>query len=259
MDVKEYIESGILEMYVYGALSESEEQEVIAMVSEHPEVAEELAKIEENYENTSFAMGFDANPITKQRIMSQITNAKTDKPVIPLYPTRLFAYGMAACLTLLLISSVAAFTYWERWRTSQRILIAERASNARIAANMASMKNDMNTYRGVLHNPDTKKIHLASTPSFPGNEIMVYWNSKSANVMVDMLNLPENDSEHQYQLWALVNGRAIDAGVFDVKKGQKTMFKMKDIKGAEAFAVTLEPRGGSKNPSMDKMYVMGKI
>lgn len=259
MDVKEYIESGILEMYVYGALSESEENEVIEMVATHPDVAEELAKIEENYENTSLAMGIDTNPITKQQILSQITNPKNDKPVIPLYPTRLFAYGMAACLTLLLISSVAAFTYWERWRTSQRALTAEKASNAQIAANMASMKDDMNTYKHVLHNPDTKKIHLASTSAFPGNEIMVYWNSKSANVMVDMLNLPENDSEHQYQLWAIVNGRPIDAGVFDVKKGKKTMFKMKNIKGAEAFAVTLEPRGGSKSPSMDKMYVMGKI
>ncbi|AFD09363.1 anti-sigma factor [Solitalea canadensis] len=259
MDVKEYIESGILEMYVYGALSEAESQEVIAMAANYPEIAEELAKIEENHESTSLAMGIEPSSITKQQIMSQITNTKVDKPIIPLYPTRLFAYGMAACLTLLLISSIAAFTYWERWRSSQRELLTEQASNAQIAASMASMKDDMNTYRGVLHNPDVKKVHLASTSSFPGNEIMVYWNSKSANVMVDMLNLPENDSEHQYQLWAIVDGKPIDAGVFDVKKNQKTMFKMKDIKGAQAFAVTLEPRGGSRNPSMDKMYVMGKI
>jgi hypothetical protein len=37
------------------------------------------------------------------------------------------------------------------------------------------------------------------------------------------------------------------------------MFQMKNIAGAQAFAITLEPKGGSQNPTMEKMYVMGKI
>ncbi|UKJ08336.1 anti-sigma factor [Solitalea lacus] len=259
MDVKEYIESGILETYVYGALSEAEAQEVLTLAARYPEIAEELAKIEENFESTSLAMGMEPNPVVKQQILEQISVHKSEKPEIPLYPTRLFAYGMAACLTLLLVSSIAAFTYWERWQSSEQLLVAERETNTKTAADMASMKADMNTYKGVLHNPDIIKIHLASTPSFPGNGVMVYWNAKNADVMIDMLNLPENDNNHQYQLWALVNGKPVDAGVFDVKKGEKTMFKMKDIKGAQAFAITLEPRGGSPNPTMEKMYVKGNI
>jgi anti-sigma-K factor RskA len=34
---------------------------------------------------------------------------------------------------------------------------------------------------------------------------------------------------------------------------------MKSIGKAQAFAVTLEPKGGSVNPTMDKMMVMGAI
>jgi len=34
--------------------------------------------------------------------------------------------------------------------------------------------------------------------------------------------------------------------------------KMKNIPRAQAFAVTLEKRGGSAAPTMDQMYMMGK-
>mgnify|MGYP000002890587 CR=1 FL=1 len=46
MDIKEYIASGILELYVAGALSEKENEEVYAMMLKHPEVMKEVLSIE---------------------------------------------------------------------------------------------------------------------------------------------------------------------------------------------------------------------
>jgi anti-sigma-K factor RskA len=37
------------------------------------------------------------------------------------------------------------------------------------------------------------------------------------------------------------------------------MKEMKPIATANAFAVTLEPRGGSVSPTMDEMMVIGKF
>jgi anti-sigma-K factor RskA len=34
---------------------------------------------------------------------------------------------------------------------------------------------------------------------------------------------------------------------------------MKDIGQAQAFAITLEPAGGSASPTLNQMYVMGNI
>src|SRR2546428_1478802 len=226
-------------MYVFGDLTAAEAAEVQDMAAKHPEIAAELFKIEETLEQVSMEMAVEPNPEVKSQIMKQIEEPRVEKPVIPLYPTRLFAYGLAACVTLLLISSVAAFTFWEKWKNSERELVAMRDDNNKIASNLASMKEDMDQYEGILHNPNFKKIHLNATPGFPGNEVMVYWNTKDQHVMIDMLHLPENDSDHQYQLWAIVNGKPVDAGVFDVKKGVKSMFKMKNIAGAQAFAITL--------------------
>lgn len=46
MDIKAYIESGILENYVLGILNETEENEVRTMSNRYPAIQEELEEIE---------------------------------------------------------------------------------------------------------------------------------------------------------------------------------------------------------------------
>jgi anti-sigma-K factor RskA len=60
----------------------------------------------------------------------------------------------------------------------------------------------------------------------------------------------------QYQLWAIVDGKPVDAGMVGDCEG---LCKMKVINRAEAFAITLEKEGGSSAPTLTAMYVMGKV
>lgn len=46
MDINAYIESGILELYVAGSLSEKENKEVYDLMLEHPEILQEVLEIE---------------------------------------------------------------------------------------------------------------------------------------------------------------------------------------------------------------------
>ncbi|WP_311195979.1 hypothetical protein [Antarcticibacterium sp. 1MA-6-2] len=55
MDIQEYISSGILELYVYGSLSEPESREVTRMVRDYPEVKAEVEKIEAALQSLSAA------------------------------------------------------------------------------------------------------------------------------------------------------------------------------------------------------------
>ncbi len=47
--------------------------------------------------------------------------------------------------------------------------------------------------------------------------------------------------------------------MMDVDPSDKTLHPMKEIEDAQAFAITLEPKGGSVNPTTSEMYVMGSI
>jgi len=68
--------------------------------------------------------------------------------------------------------------------------------------------------------------------------------------------LPQAPSGKQYQLWALVDGKPVDAGMIGDCNG---LCRLKNIPRAQAFAITLEREGGSPTPTMDQMYVLGKV
>jgi len=86
----------------------------------------------------------------------------------------------------------------------------------------------------------------------------VYWNGSTQEVYLDIQNMKELAQENQYQLWAIIDGKPVDAGVFD---GNLTgLVKMKGIgTGAAAFAVTIEPRGGKASPTLETMQVVGNV
>jgi len=75
------------------------------------------------------------------------------------------------------------------------------------------------------------------------------------------MDLPKTDKEHEYQLWAMVNGKPVSLGVFGKSDStsNEALVKMPAIQEAQAFAVTIEPMGGSINPTMDKLSVMGGV
>ena len=65
-------------------------------------------------------------------------------------------------------------------------------------------------------------------------------------------NLAPLPADRQYQLWVFVDGKPVDAGVFDPDASGRALFESKDlaaIRIAQNFAVTVEPRGGLPQPS----------
>ncbi len=72
--------------------------------------------------------------------------------------------------------------------------------------------------------------------------------------------ISEIPTEMQLQLWAIADGKPVSLGVFDVAdlKEMSDPFAV-DAKNISAFAITIEKRGGSEQPTMEKMVVMGAV
>ncbi|HEX9152475.1 MAG TPA: anti-sigma factor, partial [Flavobacterium sp.] len=86
MEAKEYIESGILELYVYGLLSETENEEVNAMAKNNPEINDEIIAIEKAIValSSSFSPFHSVANYEKIKSKLELKHAK----VIELEPTR---------------------------------------------------------------------------------------------------------------------------------------------------------------------------
>lgn len=72
-------------------------------------------------------------------------------------------------------------------------------------------------------------------------------------------HLPQSSAAKDYQLWAMVDGKYINAGlVKDEIRGK--FIEMNNIpSGATAFTVTLEKAGGNSAPTIEETYLKGVI
>ncbi|MAQ75231.1 MAG: anti-sigma factor, partial [Aquimarina sp.] len=79
MDIKEYIESGILELYIYGSLTEKENIEVYEMLQKYPEIKEEVHRIESSLDQLSSAGSSADLEVLFERIKRKINESENNK------------------------------------------------------------------------------------------------------------------------------------------------------------------------------------
>jgi anti-sigma-K factor RskA len=272
-DIKAYIESGILELYILGDVTPEEKLQVEAMAAKHPAIKAELDEIERSMEAYARENAIEPADDLRERILnSLVTNLADDSTfdkepeaptakVISMTPPKyynFYKYAFAACLALLLASVAALVSTYSKLQDSNVQIASLQSSNSKFASVASFKEGELE----VLRDASFKFVKMQGLPKFSQSKMTVAWSPVKKKVWIDLksLDVPTNDDAHQYQLWALVGGKPVDLGVFDKTAADTSdMKEMKSIASADAFAVTLEPHGGSKTPTMDQMVVLGKF
>jgi len=115
---------------------------------------------------------------------------------------------------------------------------------------------DMYNSMQLMSDPSTIKVAMPGVKGKENNFTTVFWDSKTKDVYLLANKLTAAPAGKQYQLWALVDGKPVDAGVIADCNG---LCHLKNIQKAQAFAITLENEGGSPSPHIDQMFVMGAV
>lgn len=249
-------------------LSLEEREEVERMATEHPAVQEELEKIELSMEALARATAVKPPLGMKEKLMAQIdTKPKVEKeaPVVEMKPEGSFGmlkFAAAASVVIALASIFMAVNYWNKWQSAEGKLATLIAQNEQFAENYNQVNqqlDDIQSSVAIMNNTAYKRVVMSGTDNSPESQATVYWNETTSDVYLSIQNLKELSQDQQYQLWAIIDGKPVDAGVFDA--GSSTLLvQMKNIDAnAAAFAVTIEPQGGSENPSLETMQVVGNV
>ncbi|MEJ1241260.1 anti-sigma factor [Chryseolinea sp. T2] len=262
MNIEAYIASGVLEAYVQGQLSAAEIAEVEQNLVRYPQLRSELKAIEDTHEALLQQMAIQPKPSTRQKLLTQIQKPSTGK-IVPLKSEEVINYRWvaAAAVFIALVASWFAFDYRGKWKDSQRELTDLIAQNQQVADNYNTVNERLDrleTDIKIINNPAFRRVVLKGTEQAPSALASVYWNETSKEVYLSIQEMKELSAENQYQLWAIIDGKPVDAGVFDLTKGR--LLRMKDVKpGATTFAVTIEPKGGKTAPTLQTMQVAGNV
>jgi anti-sigma-K factor RskA len=270
MNVHEYILSGIVESCVLGIAAPEDRAEFERMCEAHSEVRAARNAFELQLEEKLTQSKQELPRELKSRIFSRIGMEKDEKsPGVALpKPTLVlragFAKYVAAASLILLAGSVLLNLYLlNQYKKSIAQYKEASATKTQITSTNQDLLVRLSTYENdlsLMKNPLMAIIKLPGVPNSPAPSSMatVYWNTESKDVYLLINALPKPLSDKQYQLWAIVDGKPVDAGIFNMGDGV-SFIKLKTIPKAEAFAITLEKKGGSDTPSMDAMYVMGRV
>lgn len=269
--MKEIIESGILEEYVLGTLPEKEAQEIARLCARHPELAAEVEAIEK-----ALMKAFSVPVPTDWK--KDTLSAVKETPIVPLHDgstsdpkiipigngqkgngrSRTWFWAAASFAGLFVLSAAANFILLNRNQnlsqelTDVKVQLSNETDENKVFA--ASLKQTRESYHLLFHR-DFRRIDMEGTPAFADNHSVLFWNPNTGDVIWDGSSLPALSEDEQYQLWAIVDGKPQNEGMMNSLEPAK----MLNAQSAQAFAVTIEPNGGSEEPTMEKMVVFAAV
>lgn len=260
MNKQELISEGYLAAYLTGELTEAETQEVEAAITTDDEVRREYIELQKTLELLSFHYSIGPASAVKRSIMEDPkVMERAHLPTGSGGGSSGWKLLMAASVIVTLLSVMTALYFWNQWRTTDLRLAELTARNIELAESYHIVNQELTNIRGdlaVLVSPEFSRVILNGTDNSPDALAVIYWDPKHEEVYLNSANLAQLPKTQQYQLWALIDGQPVDAGVFDAVDG--TFQLMKNITKADAFAVTVEKSGGSKSPTLETMQVYGE-
>lgn len=192
--------------------------------------------------------------------MSQVENMPGTKiiSIRPEHSLRFWRIATAASVSLALIASYFVVDYRTQLEETRSVLEDMMIKNQQLAESNDLTNQRLDRVEGslkVLHNPSYTQVVLQGVETSPEALASVFWDQRSSKVFLAIQHLRKLGRDQQYQLWAIVDGVPVDAGIFN-STGE--LVRMKDVHHAIAFAVTIEPLGGSVSPTLANVQAIGK-
>ncbi len=278
MNVKEIIESGLIELYAMNALSAAEGAQVEAWAAEFPEVRAEIEEAQAALELYAQAHAMEPPADMKAKIMANFDKDFGDKSskreeeknmekpqTRPLSITpekvdssnnlgKILPWAIAGMALVLAISN-----FWTAKNMASQLADCKTESAQLVQKQQVIV--DLGGKLNILKSANTKKVELgtAPNPSLPKDlKVLVYWNAKDKATLLSIQNLPKPPQGKQYQLWAIEGKNApVDAGI--ITYDMTLVQPMKIFEKVDVFAITLENEGGSVAPTLEQMYVAGTM
>jgi anti-sigma-K factor RskA len=260
MDIKTYIESGILELYVAGKLSEEENQEIYDLLQQHPELLQEVLEIENAIVKLTAAVSPHA--INFESFKGKLGD--TDTKVVQLKPKKPNWISYTGWAASILLAGGLLWTLNQKTELELQLQTAEidkiyletQIEDAR--TDLAATKNLLD----IIRDKDMIAVPLGGQGDYASSFAKVYWNKVDNTIYLDAEGLPNAPEGKVWQVWSLTLNPLTPTSlgtIEDFNTDDNKIFTIANTNESQAFGITLEPKGGSASPTMEQLYTLGVV
>ncbi len=232
--------SDLLPLYALGVLSETESAKVEAWLAQSVQAREELR----GYEAMLTGLALTVQP---RKASPRLTAEFKDR-------LEKLAANSASSTALPTVSQTVKGLPRFRWALALAALLLVVLVSLGVYA-LVTAQNNAQSIQAILS--DTKATRVALAPQNGGSGAVTFVRVDSQLQCVVLAELPPLPSESQYQLWLTnQNGERESSLVFDGSQtNRQWLMTVPDVNDHYvAVGITIEPRGGSKQPTTPPIF-----
>lgn len=274
MDIQEYIASGKLELFLLGELTDREREEVLDLAKEYPEVREELDALEKAMfafdQLTGKAPSAKVKSDIFARLEYELQKSETEETLTDLPKKEgkvvqsIFwkSFAVAASIVAIIASLAAVYFAGKFYDTDQRFTALLQEQQV-LADNLNQVKQEYEETDSRLDRlvaGEFKRVEMLgeALEMQKDAKVDVFWDQGKQEVFIAVNRLNSLSAEFDYQLWAIGPDGPIGIGLVDPAQ-PFSLQQMNAVAEAGAFAITIEPKGGSESPTLEKLVVLGEV
>ncbi|MCH2488774.1 MAG: anti-sigma factor [Flavobacteriales bacterium] len=261
MNEQEIIESGILEVYVSGALSSDETIEIEEAIAASPILQSEIEKIEASLITLAKAVAPPLSAMVWSYILASIQKVRT-------LDTKSDRTNWAAitgwAAAILCIGGIFwMLTQNNELRETIQITSTENQVLESDLENTEAQLAETTELLEIVRSKEYSAYTLSGNQAVaPEAFAKVYFNKNDKVAYIDAKGLPEAPEGKVYQVWSLIMEPLTPSSVGLLEGGTEVengIYKFDNIPDPEAFGITLEPAGGSESPTLSQLYTLGSV
>ncbi|MEW2306855.1 anti-sigma factor [Streptomyces sp. NPDC006655] len=210
--------------------------------------AQETAELSATAARLALAVAAPASPALREQVLRRITTVRQEAPGTPdrvlplgagLKGRVLSRWALAACLAA--AAALGGTTVWQH----------QQAADARAEARQAARSADEIT--AVLAAPDARTRATELAGGATGTVVVSLDRDRAVFVASGMARPPGGKV---YQLWFDDGGTMRSAGLMDPGRSDQVVLLQGGVGRASGMGVTVEPDGGSKQPTTTPLALM---
>ncbi|WP_097878181.1 anti-sigma factor domain-containing protein [Streptomyces sp. ms184] len=233
--------------YALHALPESEQQAFERHLEDCEACTQEVRELSATAARLGLAVAEAPPRELRERVLQEITTVRQETPAHGRRERtggrgrtgRWYAYALAAC-----VAAAAAFGGVAVWQN-------QVAQDARQEANQAQRQNEQ--LAQVLSAPDAKTSSSELTGGARGTVVVSQSQNRAVFLASGMAPPP---SGKVYQIWFNDEGTMRSAGLMDPKASDDAVLLNGPVDQASGMGITVEPAGGSAEPTSDPVALM---
>jgi anti-sigma-K factor RskA len=237
-----------LALHALGALQEPEKRALEQHLSECSSCRSELAELQAE---ASLLALTAAGPAPSIRVREELLRATMpERRVVQVVPRRrpwMLAFAFSAAAALALIAAVL----WNQNRNLKDSLAESNRSYTEQQDRLTQAQDLINT----LTSQESRRITLVAAKSAPQPQGKVFYLPGKAHLVFLASNMSPLPPNRVYELWLIpVNGAPVPAGIFKADAHGSGSILNPPLRAgleAKAFAITVEPEGGSSAPTSE--------